>query len=121
MNYLIENKKLKKEWDYKKNKDILIENLKLGSNKKVWWQCLVCGHEWEAVISSINKGSGCLKCTNHLKRKVIQYDKGYKLIKKYDSISLASKKTAIHTTSISNVCKGSAKTAGGYIWKYAEK
>ena len=36
------------------------------------------------------------------------------------SVSTASKLTGIHTTSISNACKGNAKTAGGYIWKYAE-
>ena len=32
------------------------------SGKKVWWQCKK-GHEWEAVIDSRSKGSGCPYCS----------------------------------------------------------
>lgn len=32
------------------------------SGKKVWWQCEK-GHEWEAVIDSRSKGSGCPYCS----------------------------------------------------------
>jgi len=114
------NKELSKEWNYEKNKDLKPEKVTSNSNKKVWWKCSVCGYEWEAQISSRNKGAGCPKCTNHLKKKILQFDKDNNFIKEYDSISSASKSTGIHTTSISNVCKGNAKTAGGYIWSYVE-
>ena len=114
------NLELSKEWNYGKNNKLKPENVTPNSNKKVWWKCPKCNYEWEAVISSRNHGAGCPRCTNHLKRIVLQYDKDNKLIKKYDSVSTASKSTGIHTTSISNACKGNAKTAGGYIWKYAE-
>ena len=114
------NLELSKEWNYGKNNKLKPENVTPNSNKKVWWKCPKCNYEWEAVISSRNHGAGCPKCTNHLKRIVLQYDKDNKLIKKYDSVSTASKSTGIHTTSISNACKGNAKTAGGYIWKYAK-
>ena len=116
----INNKELSKEWNYEKNKDLKPEKVTSNSNKKVWWKCSVCGYEWEAQISSRNKGAGCPKCTNHLKKKILQFDKDNNFIKEYDSISSASKSTGIHTTSISNVCKGNAKTAGGYIWSYVE-
>ena len=108
------------EWNYNKNKQLKPENVTTNSNKKVWWKCSKCGFEWEAVISSRNHGAGCPKCTNHLKKNVLQYDKDNNLINEYDSISSASKSTGIHTTSISNVCKGNAKTAGGYVWRYAK-
>lgn len=36
----------------------------------------------------------------------------------YESLSEASKKTGIDKSSISKVCKGEAKTAGGYHWAY---
>ena len=67
-----------------------------------------------------NNGAGCPKCTNHIKRRVGQYDKKYILINEYASIYEASKNTGIHTTSISNVCKGISKTAGKYYWKYLD-
>ena len=34
-----------------------------GSEKKVWWQCNK-KHEWEATISSRNRGNGCPYCSN---------------------------------------------------------
>ena len=114
------NNKLAKEWNYDKNGELNPKNVTSKSNKKVWWKCPKCGYEWEAVISSRNNGAGCPNCTNHIKHRVAQYDKNYNLIKKYDSIFEASKSTGIHTTSISNACKGIAKTAGKYYWKYLD-
>lgn len=112
------NSVLASEWNYEKNMELKPENVTLNSNKKVWWKCNKCNYEWQAIISSRNGGAGCPKCSNHLKRKVVQYDKQNNFISQYNSISEASKVTGIHTTSISNVCKGVAKTAGGYIWEY---
>lgn len=41
------------------NKD---SNLKIKSNKKVWWKCKN-GHEWQAIISNrTNKNQGCPFC-----------------------------------------------------------
>ena len=36
-NKIIDDEKLRKEWDYEKNKNIEIESLTVGSHKKVWW------------------------------------------------------------------------------------
>lgn len=34
-----------------------------GSKYKAWWQCLTCGHEWQATVCNrIGRGSGCPKC-----------------------------------------------------------
>ena len=52
---------LMKEWDYTKNKGIDPTTLTHGSNIKVWWKCLKCGHEWQARIYHRARGSGCPK------------------------------------------------------------
>ena len=54
-------------------------------------------------------------------KKVNQYDLKNNFIKKWNSISEASKELNIDNSSISAVCKNKRKTAGGYIWKYERK
>jgi hypothetical protein len=36
-----------------------------NSNHKVWWKCKK-GHEWEASVSSRNRGNGCPYCSGKL-------------------------------------------------------
>lgn len=55
------------EWDYKKNINIIPEQVSCCSNKKVWWKCKK-GHSWQSVISSRYYGSKCPYCMN---RKVL--------------------------------------------------
>lgn len=55
----------------------------------------------------------------HLFRKVIQMDADGNYIDSFESLSEAKRKTGINNFSISNVCRGVNKTAGGYRWKYA--
>lgn len=47
--YLINNEKLKKEWNQEKNKNLDINKITLGSNKKAWWKCSK-GHDWQTAI-----------------------------------------------------------------------
>lgn len=50
-------------------------------------------------------------------RKVLQYDKYGKFIRKWETITEAE--TALNLThKIHFVCQGKGKTCGGYIWKY---
>lgn len=53
--------------------------------------------------------------------KVTQFDKQNNFIKTWDSIIEASKKLNINASCICNNCKNRRKSAGGYIWKYANK
>ena len=62
-NYIVDNKALVREWNYKKNKDIDINKITSGSHKKVWWICSK-HHEWEADVSSRYKGHSCPYCNN---------------------------------------------------------
>lgn len=46
----------------KKTEELKPCNLKIKSNKKVWWKCKN-GHEWQAIISNrTNKNQGCPFC-----------------------------------------------------------
>lgn len=74
-------------------------------------------HAWDTGLKIKKTGS-----QNHRSRKVNQYDLEGNLIKCYDSIKQAqtenNKKKSIH---IIGVCRKRRKTAGGYIWRYADE
>jgi DNA-directed RNA polymerase subunit RPC12/RpoP len=55
------NPELAKQWHPTKNGDKKPSDFTPGANKKAWWICEK-GHEWEALISSRNKGHGCQEC-----------------------------------------------------------
>ena len=66
----IVNPKLAKEWHPTKNGKLTPNDVVPGSAKKVWWKCLQDDdHEWQAILRSRNRGTGCPICSN---RKVIK-------------------------------------------------
>jgi len=52
---------LVKEWDYEKNVGLKPENVKSGSNIKVWWKCEL-GHSWQTSVNHRTNGTGCPHC-----------------------------------------------------------
>jgi hypothetical protein len=56
------NPKLASEWHPVKNNLLSLETVYAGTSKKAWWQCSTCAYEWEAVVSSRNRGRGCSNC-----------------------------------------------------------
>ena len=85
-----------------------------GIPKTSIWACLhkklktAGGYHWIFVNdSSSTKYKKSIRCieTNEI----------------YESITIASSKTGITTSNISNVCHGRQKTAGGYRWEYVEE
>lgn len=64
-NLLKDNKKLMAEYDFKKNKEIDLEKVKIGTHKKAWWICSN-GHSYEQEIRSKAKGIGCPICSNKI-------------------------------------------------------
>ena len=42
-----------------------------GKQKKAWWLCSICGHEWEAVIAARNRGNGCPECKRKRKKQPV--------------------------------------------------
>lgn len=62
------NPLLASEWNYEKNGKLLPNTITDGSNKKVWWKCHTCGHEWQASVVDRNKGRCCCpNCKNKKK------------------------------------------------------
>ena len=50
------------EWDYEKNISLRPEELKPGSNVKVWWKC-IHGHEWQTSLNKrTGEGTNCPNC-----------------------------------------------------------
>ena len=56
-----------------------------------------------------------------LGRAVCQYDKDMNLLNIFKSLKIAEDTTGIKKTNIWNCCKMLSKTAGGYIWRYADE
>lgn len=52
---------LAKEWHLEKNGDIFPKDILPKSNQKYWWKCNN-GHEWQAVVHSRARGTGCPFC-----------------------------------------------------------
>lgn len=51
------------EWDYENNKGISPDSIAFGDHKKVNWICSVCGHKWQASLSSRSvNNNGCPEC-----------------------------------------------------------
>lgn len=57
------NPNLASEWDYKRNNELKPWMVSVGTRKRVWWKCSVCGYEWQAYIYNRNRGDKCPKCS----------------------------------------------------------
>ncbi len=49
-------------WDNEKNYPLTPSDVSFRSAKKVWWNCTVCGKQWESQIASRTSGHGCPDC-----------------------------------------------------------
>jgi hypothetical protein len=56
------NPSLAAEWHPAKNNGLLPHQISPNANRKAWWLRSSCGHEWEARISTRNRGGGCPIC-----------------------------------------------------------
>jgi DNA-directed RNA polymerase subunit RPC12/RpoP len=55
------------EWHPGRNGGLLPTQVTAGSDKKVWWRCANCGHEWPAKIADRErKGNGCPACAGQV-------------------------------------------------------
>jgi len=92
------NNVLNLEWSTKSEQAIHSLNKKLRTMPNVW-----------------NNKFGSKHCAS---KKVLQYSKTGSLIKEHGSIVEAAKEVNISPSSITHVCKGRGKSAGGYCWKF---
>ena len=57
------------EWHPILNGTLKPENISYKSNKKVWWKCKICGHEWQATVNHRSSGRGCPECAKQKRKK----------------------------------------------------
>lgn len=90
MKDFVSNSKLIDEWDWNKNNELGFNpnKLTLGSGKKPWWICKLCGHSYTASVDHRNNGRGCPNCAKGYQTSS-QELKLYFYVKKYfgDAIS----------------------------------
>lgn len=71
---------LLKEWNFKKNVDFQPNNICVGSHKKVWWECSICGHEWQTPVYTRGvMNCGCPKCDGEKRTSFPEQTIGYYL------------------------------------------
>ena len=76
-----------------------------------------CDKSYNALYGSCQE-----KLRKYKNQPVKIYDKKTnKFVAEFESMKIAMEKTGVHTVTISQVCRGIRKSAGGYIWRYAEK
>ncbi len=115
---------LVKEWHPTKNGHFTPNMVSLGSDRKAWWLCKICGNEWETSVSHRVAGTGCPKCgiekATKVKRKPVQMidPNTNTVIREFISISEAGRKMKINHSNIAMVCQGIRSKAGGYKWRY---
>lgn len=114
------------EWHPTKNRGLTPFQFTVFSGKRVWWKCSYCGCDWEASFAdrSYSKGLGCPLCSVRRAatdrcRKVLQFDLDRTKVRVWSSAKEAVSITGIKT--IASACRGDQKTAGGYIWRYAQE
>jgi class 3 adenylate cyclase/rubrerythrin len=51
------------EWHPTRNDGLTPNQVGYASNRRAWWLCSTCGHEWSAIIQSRGRGgTGCPEC-----------------------------------------------------------
>ena len=80
--------------------------------------CVGCIWKYEDDLTPIDVNSHAHKYKAVL---VEQYEKSGEFIASYSSLKEASLQTGADQSAITKVCKGKLKSAGGFVWKYAEK
>lgn len=112
------------EWNYTRNGEASPKEIAFSSNKKVWWICPHCNHEYLATVNSRTNRrlfSGCPKCkarkTGERSRKaVMNIDTG----QVFESVKAANEYYGKKYSNISAACRGEREVALGYHWKYLD-
>jgi hypothetical protein len=123
---LVKFPQMSKEWHKTNNGSLQPSMFKPGSTHKVWWNCLICGYEYEATIGHRTDGTGCPKCAiekvTQIKRKAVNMidSNTGEILSTFISISEAARQMKINSSNISMVCKGQRPKAGGYSWSYGK-
>ena len=59
------------EWAYDKNVGITPADILPHTNKRYWWRCKRCGHEWQTSPNHRCSGQRCPQCVRHSSKRVL--------------------------------------------------
>lgn len=82
LGFLKDDKYLMSEYDFDKNKSIEINNIKLGSNKKIWWKCSK-GHSFAQTVDH-----------RYLRKSSCPYCSGKKVLEGYNDLGTVNTQLA---------------------------
>ena len=74
----------------------------------------------KAISDGLKGHSVSEECRAKLSKKIMQFTKSGEFLREWSSMNEASRQLKINCGNICNCCNGKYKSAGGYIWKYAE-
>lgn len=77
--------------------------------------------EWCTASYNCSYGNKNAKAIEVSSKEVLQFTSGGTCIAAYKSTREAERETGVFQSHISAVCRGRRKTAGGFIWKYAQE
>lgn len=77
--------------------------------------------EWCSYKYNINYKNAHIKSSISHKKKILQFSLDNVFINAFDSAIDAKQKTKIDNGSISRCCYGKSKTAGGFLWRFANE
>lgn len=110
------------DWDFSKN-ILKPTDITYGSEKKIFWKCHKCGHEW-IQYPYMKIKYGCPSCKKQEQKKlygkkVLNIETGVVFDSLHDAAQSINKSSGV--SPISNCCKGKRKSAYGYHWKFISK
>lgn len=122
--FVANSPELMDEFDTNKNTNLNAAKIAVNSNKKAWWNCIICGHSWKASFGTRSKGHGCPKCGKiAAAKKMGKKVRCIELNKTFYSLSEAERVMRhegykVSKTQINKVCSGKRKLCGGLTWEY---
>ena len=57
------------EWHPTLNRELTPQDVSPNSHKKIWWECSVCGNEWQSSPNSRSQGHGCPVCSQRKEKR----------------------------------------------------
>ena len=108
-------------WHPTKNGNLKPSDVVAGTDKKVWWLCPFCGHEWFEAINKQQVRSYCPVCNK--RKKVCKLRKTVKCVetnKIYHSVDDAGMDVGRNGSNISACLNGRVETSAGFHWEFVD-
>lgn len=97
-----------------------VDHIDENKNNNIYSNLLWCDRLYNNT-KGVQSKEGRRKSASFRMKRVSQYNLDGTLLNVYNGVRIAEEQTNISNANIIKCCKGKAKTAGGYIWRYADE